>query len=209
MNFYTLAAKMNELKNKHYDEAIILGTDPNDARELAHNRMLKEFDRNCKLGLELMDRFKKMMPKRETGHYMITIRPDESKIKFRVFKTLVEKYVRKKMITYTYSFEQKGIDPETLGKGFHVHIVGTIRQRDKTTCLAQTCNFFADCTAANCIQVDYCSHPEATIKNYLVDYVSEDGHKEVTKTGDSIWRREEQLEELYTNNLSSPGRLLD
>jgi len=209
MNFYTLAAKMNKIKRKHYNQLRDEEESPQKAQEIAHNRVLSEFDSNCRLGIELMTRFKEMIPKRTTGNYMITIRPDEKKIQFRVFKTLVEKYVRKKMIIYTYSFEQKGTDENTIGQGFHVHIIGTIRQRDKTTCLAQTCNFFADCTAPNCIQVDYCSHPEATIQNYLIDYKSDDSHKEVTKQGDEIWRREEQLQELYSNNLSSPGRLLE
>lgn len=224
MNFYTLASKLNKkMKSIEKDLTPSEDTDYKDIfgdpillpelnkdriRSIAEQRVLKEFDENCAFGILLMERYKNMIPKKSTGHYMITVRPDENKIQFRVFKTLVEKYVRKKMINYSYSFEQKGTTEEDIGKGFHVHIIGTIRQRDKTTCLAQTCNFFADCTAANCIQVDYCSHPEATIQNYLVDYESEDAHKIVTKNGDELWRREENIEWIYSNNLSSPGRLL-
>lgn len=209
MNFYTLAHKLRKECLRTIDHACEGGMDPLEAQDMAKKLMYQEFDQTCKLGILLMERFKEMMPKRSTGTYMITIRPDETKIKFPIFKTLVEKYVRKKMIEWTYSFEQKGEDRHTLGKGFHVHIIGTIRARDKGTCLSQTCNFFADCTASNCIQIDYCSHPEATIRRYLVDYISDDGHKATTKLPDAIWRRIRNLQRLYSNNPSSPVGLLE
>lgn len=209
MNFYTLAQKLKKQKMKIYDTYRENGYSKEESETIAKTTIMKDFDSTCTLGIELMERFKNMIPKKDSGHYMITIRPDEKKIKFAIFKTLVEKFVKKKMIIYTYSFEQKGTNPETIGSGFHVHIIGTIRQRDKHTALTQACNFFADCTNPNCIQIDYCKHPEATIQNYLIDYKSEDNHKEITKIGDNIWRNENNLQEIYSNNLSSPGRLLE
>lgn len=60
--------------------------------------------------------------------YFITINPDQSKIKFEVFKFLVFKLLRRSMFRNTVmTFEQRGKEMKDIGKGFHCHIISEKR----------------------------------------------------------------------------------
>lgn len=198
MNFYTLASKMKKMRLHAMKEALDCGKDWEQAKLHSETEMMREFDSTCALGITLMERFKSQIPERQNGYYMVTIRPDDKLIKFDDFKILVDKFVIKKFILYSYSFEQKSTHPEGLGQGFHVHIIGQAKAA-KARLLTQACNYFADCTASNCIQIDLCKHPSEAIKSYLLDYKSDDGHKEKTRECDELWRDKKRLAPLYTN----------
>jgi hypothetical protein len=130
--------------------------------------------------------------------FFITIRPDETRIGFEGFKDLVLNFIKRKMFTkYTLSFEQKGTSVETLGKGFHCHIVATMTCRSKGEVLRNTISTFKGCTADNCIKVIVASKPQEIIDNYLKEYNSDDGHKEVTMEWDKLWRESHGLQSLY------------
>lgn len=137
--------------------------------------------------------------------YMITIRPDQNKIDFYDFKERVEEFVsRKCFLEYKYSFEQKGTDPMSLGNGFHVHIVAKMKQRSKSEVLRDTLSTWKDWVekgyiAANCIDVITTKNGDQLVENYLVEYKSDDGHKELTHSWDELWRTGMSLQRLYVS----------
>lgn len=146
--------------------------------------------------------------------YFITIRPDERQITFDDFYAIVRKFTERKCITsFQLSFEQKGLTLDTLGTGFHVHIIAQVTQRSKGELLRDTQSTFARCTAANCIDVKPLARTVdvQNVSRYLTSYDSDDGHKIVTKEWDSLWRQKEGLSALYTDDLpikSTSGRSL-
>lgn len=173
----------------------------NNATILAMN----DFERNAKLGIQLMLKFKELAIEegltpddRISKTYFITIRPKDDAIIFNDFQQRIIKFLQRKCFRkYTYSYEQKGTTLDTLGEGFHVHIVASMTSRSKGEVLRNTISTFKDICAANCIQVDICKNPEKLINNYLINYESDDGHKITTKDFDAQWRYENNLQPLY------------
>lgn len=146
--------------------------------------------------LELIE--KKPTPKRltgVTGCYMITIRPMDGKIDWPEFETTIHTLLSRKCFTkFTYSFEQKGETIEDMGKGFHVHIVSKVTQDSKSQLLRDIKSSLKGWIATNKIgesgiDVQQCRNPTETIQNYLIDYKSDDDHKEKTKLIDQQWRQ--------------------
>lgn len=142
--------------------------------------------------------------------YFITVRPDEKLIDFDGFYGVVNKFVQRKCIEeFTLSFEQKGINDNELGNGFHMHIVVKPKAgswRSKGEVLRDTKSTFACCAAANCIEVIPTKKPEEIINGYMIEYESKDGHKEVTKEADARWRSIRGLSPTY---VSSPLPVLE
>lgn len=138
--------------------------------------------------------------------YMITIRPDCTKVEFFEFKTAVEYFLERKcFVNYTWSFEQKGTEPMNLGDGFHVHIVANMKQRSKSEVLRDTLSSWKDWIdkgwiAANCIDVITTKNGESLVQNYLVEYKSDDGHKKPTQAWDELWRTGLGLKRLYKSD---------
>jgi len=136
--------------------------------------------------------------------YMITIRPAEGAVNFNVFRAKIEEYLaRKCFLDYKYSFEQKGQSWETLGHGFHVHIVANTKHTSKANLLRDTLSSFnrwieKGHVAQNCINVLPVSNPEEMIQRYLIDYHSDDDHKIVTKEYDEKWRTLNHLAPIYS-----------
>lgn len=133
------------------------------------------------------------------NNYFITIRPKPD-VKFIEFYNRVIKYIKRaSFIEYRLSFEQKGTSEENLGYGFHCHIV-TIKTkwRSKGECLRDTISSFNKLCESNCIQVETTKNPLELTQSYLIEYKSNDEHKVVTQDMDSIWRSNNQLEHIYT-----------
>lgn len=138
------------------------------------------------------------VPQGSKQAYFITVRPDTRKVSLHQFYNDVRKFVdRKCFIEYKLSFEQKGVSDETLGDGFHVHIVASMKQRSKGEVLRDTVNTFKGYTLANCVQVHTTRNPAELVENYLVNYQSDDGHKAPTQQWDAAWRAREGLANLY------------
>lgn len=160
----------------------------------------KEFDELLTVSKSLHDRYLTYTSKNQA--YFITIRPDDKRVLFIDFKQKVEEYLNRTcFVDYVVSYEQKGITMETLGEGFHCHIVATMKQRSKGEVLRDTLSSFNSWIvegkiASNCIQVDITKDSKQLIQNYLIDYKSEDGHKEATKKYDEIWREKNSLNHL-------------
>lgn len=143
-----------------------------------------------------------LIPQGQKQAYFITIRPDASKISFKDFYNQVKHFVDRKCFKeFKLSFEQKGTSEETLGQGFHVHIVANMSQRSKGEVLRDTQSTFSNCTAPNCIQVLTTKNPQELVDKYLINYESDDQHKEITKSWDALWRQRNHLESLYVTPL--------
>lgn len=221
MNSYTAAARMNKEAIKaamrvakldtsksfeeHYDDQISMA--------------MKVAEVNMNLAADLHIMWKKVaetkgLYKKPEQKYFITVRPDTAKVSFRDFYALVSKFVARACFQkFALSFEQKGTSPESLGQGFHVHIVADMKQRSKGEVLRDTISTFKDCTAPNCVQVDTLKNDTDVerVYGYLVDYSSNDDHKMATKSWDEMWRVKEGLEQLYEEPLealSSPMGLI-
>lgn len=139
-----------------------------------------------------------LIPQGNKQAYFITVRPDCNKVKFIDFYNDVAKFTQRKCFKdFKLSFEQKGTDDKSLGQGFHVHIVAEMTQRSKGEVLRDTQNTFKKYTAPNCIEVLTTRNPQELVDKYLVNYESEDGHKEPTKEWDLLWRQQNLLDSLY------------
>lgn len=187
----------------------------------------EQFDRECKYVLNEIRRMKKMKEiiqeefkelllddQPEANSYFITIRPDDTQCKFEEFYERVTSIVsRKCFLDYTLSYEQKGTDPSSLGKGFHCHIVAKMKQRSKGEVLRDIQSSLKDWIenhkiASNCIDVVLAKRPQELINKYLINYESEDEHKEATKTWDELWRTEMGLKPIYNPSIKSDGRVI-
>lgn len=173
-----------------------------------HNQDLaiKEYEHNARLGIQLMIKFKEIA--HEEGlytnkikqNYFITIRPDNKSITFEQFKNDVLSFLKRKcFIEYTASFEQKGTSLETLGEGFHTHIIAHMTQRSKGEVLRDTQSTFKSYTSANCIEVIVLKTPERKqcALDYITNYTSNDDHKIITQMWDSQWREKLNIPHLY------------
>lgn len=215
MNFYTVASKLNRQIAREATKMVISGGNHEQAWENAETLALRDFERNARRGIQLMLKFKEiaeeegLLPVETVKRtFFITVRPKCDAIDFDAFTILVGKFLqRKDFIEYTYSFEQKGTSDDTLGHGFHVHIVAHMRSRSKGEVLRDTCSTFKHVCAANCIQVDVCKNPQSVIQGYLLNYESEDGHKANTKEWDAKWRQQLGLADLYSNKEGGPNQV--
>lgn len=214
MNFYTLAAKeerwiareadrnRSKMNTNIFDDSTneVAIQEAEQAADLKFEKTYRRAVKRMLMARAINEELGLTAPKGDKG-YMITIRPENNKITLKHFYNRVAGFVdRACFITYSLSFEQKGITDETLGTGFHVHIIAEMKQRSKGEVLRDTISTFKDCTAAHCIQVDPCKNMDDTINNYLVEYKSKDNHKEETKHWDTIWRAKHDLLSLYKNN---------
>lgn len=215
------ASKMNKIVEKELnatEKIIEHSTLTEEEKELCRSktvsrvkgREVKRLINNLQTALELRDAIRTLeeetgetllyVPQGSKQYYFITVRPDTTKVKFVDFYNDVKRFVdRKCFIDYKLSFEQKGMSAETLGNGFHLHIVASMKQRSKGEVLRDTQNTFKGYTAANCIEVLTTKNPAELVENYLVNYQSDDGHKAPTLEWDAMWRKRENLESLYSN----------
>lgn len=178
------------------------------------------FARECKSALreiDLMQRMRDIIAEpfgelitgtKSTPHtYFITIRPDCSKVTFELFKVQVDKLLSRACFkSYDYSYEQKGVTEETLGEGFHVHIVAEMTMRSKSEVLRACLSTFNQWVtngliAPNCIEVCITKNGAKIVQDYLIDYKSDDDHKEVTKEWDEKWRTRLSLCPIYSSEI--------
>lgn len=185
-----------------------LGQDPKEiylrTYQSALDLEMKKFEEYLEFSSKLHEKYTELCGSAKGDRqWFITIRPDTTKCEFLDFKSKVEKFVsRKCFLDYTYSFEQKGECPEDLGKGFHVHIVATMRQRSKGELLRDVLSSWndwisKDLIAPNCICVVPTNNGEKLVNDYLIEYISDDEHKAPTKSWDEIWRSNNNLHGLY------------
>lgn len=193
----------------------LIAPDDHEKREELFNKYFDMHSKRTLNELSLMKRMKDIISEdfndlligseRSNQSYFITIRPDDKKCDFISFKDKVESFVRRAcFLEYSYSFEQKGTTPESLGNGFHVHIVAKMKQRSKSEVLRDVMSTWNKWIvegklASNCIDVRTTKNPDKVIKDYLLEYKSDDNHKVATQGWDLVWRNSNQLLPIYGN----------
>lgn len=200
---FTQAVKLRRNAKKmrgHFEESGCpeLAEQADQAYDLAIKNGINEFRETMLIAVELKKVYEEIVEKAHQW-YFITIRPDERSIKFPDFYYLVDKFLKRKCIkSFTLTFEQKGVTKDTVGSGFHAHIVCDGTWASRGQCLRDTQSTFSKCTAPNCVQVKTTRNPDDIVEKYLKEYESEDGHKEITKETDKIWRENLRLQDTYT-----------
>lgn len=199
-------AKRNALKNATQQQTLGCGT-YDEIFERTYNLELKcalsNFNDVLDFSTELHNLYINKMKSQTKTFYFITIKPNDSQCSFLEFKNKLDIFLQRSMfLEYTYSLEQNGLTPSDLGKGFHVHIVTNTSCRSKAEVLRNCLSSWNDWIkhgkiASNCIEVISTKNPDFIIKNYMVEYKSEDNHKLKTKEWDDIWRNENNLQKLY------------
>lgn len=199
MNFYTVAARMIKSVERqlgayeHQDPAV---------REMAYKNIweleMAKHERTVELGLRLMEDFKARCGTIEGSRWsLITVRPPHDTV-FEQFKQDVDEYIDKwssKWLTCEYAFEQKGETEDTLGHGFHVHLLISTQTRNyyKSHILKALKSKFTY-VSANCIQVD-------SVKNLDRAKAYIRGEKEECKLTavryDNMWREQKGLQPIY------------
>lgn len=183
-----------------------LDNDPKKAYKDAYDQIIKietkEFEEILKIAQQLHNVYTETLGVTTENWYFITIRPDETKTNFIDFqKQVLEKFVNRKCFKdYTLTFEQKGLSINDLGKGFHCHIVANCSWRSKGEALRDTVSTFNKICAPNCIEIKPTRNPNDIITNYLIDYKSDDNHKEQTKVWDTMWRENNDIKDIYRNS---------
>jgi len=170
------------------------------------------FEETIPLALDINDEIKSQAAgrKRSNVGYMVTVRP---KCAWNTFYDKVCEYVKRKPFeNWELVFEQKG---PILGEGFHFHMILTKwgpNLKSKADLLLWTQSSFKDLCAPNCVKVD-AIHNDAdliTVRSYIYEHKSQDGHKESTRDSDAEWRTSLGLKSKYdhTNGLSSTSAIV-
>lgn len=141
---------------------------------------------------------------------LITLRPEPDSCSLGNFIIDIHKLCKKKLILQCkYAFEQTGTDDNTKGKGFHCHILAKLRNNTNVQHIIAACNFIK----YNCIiQVGNKSGrkfiPNKTELEWCENYINGDKHND-SKTQatiiDKIWRKENNIEDLYKADNQDPA----
>lgn len=126
--------------------------------------------------------------------YFVTINPRES-VTFEQFQTKIDKYIKSKMhLGCTYVYHQRGKTEDTLGTGFHVHMItmnngtphGSFVQRTKNM-LKTIC----DVNNMHCLNIK-----NAGVLNNRIVYMRDDNDDEKRRLNKQ-WRSLHGIEDLY------------
>lgn len=208
MNFYTLAAREEKEFSKMMNTYEACNMDKETAKQLAENILDNRFDRTYRRAVKRMLMAREIneelgLSKPNTNRmFFITIRPKCDSITFTEFYKLIKKLLERKCFSdYYVTFEQKGTSDESLGQGFHTHIITCATQRGKAEVLRDVYSTVKDCTEKHCIQIDITYNGQNMFNNYCIEYESKDGHKIKTKEWDSKWRSNIGIADYYQNEL--------
>lgn len=217
MNSLTCASKLCKQVDKQLASHLLaLGYTP-DAEEIESIRAkidklaMDQLRVHMKKAVEIQAMFKEILPTRDaqeraTQTYFITVRPDSERTTLAEFIKITEKFSKRVMFKYgSYSYEQKGVTRETLGQGYHMHMIVKTTAGAKGEVLRATQSSFKKIAKDEYCDVKLCKNPKSHTQKYLVDYESNDNHKIVTKEWDSIWRSQNDLESLYKIHNDNSG----
>lgn len=151
--------------------------------------------------------------------YWITLRPSTDHAeRFAEFKIYVEKnYLSRAMfLSTTYVWEQKGENIETMGTGFHIHILASLtKHTDKYHLLRNTKSTFNKFLRGECPDafVEIKKVDTLLYKNNLLYYISgmkkstDEVNKEPAVLIDIPFRAKYNLETFYTTDASIQDQL--
>lgn len=128
-----------------------------------------------------------------------TLRPQPGAIDFASFRSLVLKAVEAKVLKdYCFVFEQVGTSQESLGEGFHAHIVARLANGRTMSHVKNTWSKLSTVCPGAGFLIKPAGRPWGIIEKYFA-HISKDGHKEVTAEWDTVWRNREGLKAMYGN----------
>jgi len=211
MNFLSLGLKTLKLANKAKQEQIILnevykshGLEPSIDPEFIKERKLedefKKMEEAFDIGLKYYQMAKEKLKSNGGRTYLLTIRPPHN-IQFNQFQTDCLFYINKwsnKWLWWEYAYEQKGNSAETIGHGFHIHILFETNENNYyPSHIIRNTNGTFKYVANNCIDCQ-------TVKNITraKEYIrgaKNDSNKQECIEWDIEWRRLNNLKNLYTN----------
>lgn len=175
--------------------------------EKAFTLEMNRFQRTLSLMNQLTDIYQDVCKNRKSVKhtYWVTVSPDTRLIDFPNFVTVVNRFCQRDIIQdYTMSLEQRGTSPETLGTGFHMHMIlyASNYVTSRSNLQTKIHSTFKHCTAIQCIKVELLKHDEniQNTLNYMLDYKSANGHKEKTRVWDKLWREAWGGQEIYTKD---------
>lgn len=140
--------------------------------------------------------------------FFVTIRPPVD-INFETFYKYIHKLLTYCFIdSYKLTFEQKC--PKGSGHGFHCHMLITPADyiRSKGMLLQKIYDVLKDILNKPAIDIKP-TRDIAFFTKYCVEYQSRDDHKIPTKIGDSIWRKNNNLLDMYDESNPCPPRPMD
>lgn len=209
MNFLTVGARLNKAIDKRTKDLML--DDSKEQREIARKiateMAWQQYEQDVETGLKAYAIFQEKlqaMGMSRTNWYLITIRPPTA-VDWNAFLERVKLLITRRCFReWTLSFEQKGTTEDTLGNGFHVHIVASVTQRSKGELLRDISSTMKGLIGSEGIDIEPTRNPGTIIQNYLIDYKSNDGHKELTHEWDTRWRLTMGLKATYTNEDNLP-----
>lgn len=214
MNFLTAATRLRKEAIKDAKTLAECNNEEDYVKyiEQCKNHKLEIFKDNYKLAVQMMlcareiNEEMGLCKPNQQRMFFITIRPKCDSTTFDAFYILITKLMNRNCFSnYYVTFEQKGTNDESLGHGFHTHIITCATQRGKAEVLRDVHSTVKGCTEKHCIQVDITYNGENMFQNYCIDYESKDGHKVSTKLWDQKWRSKIGLADYYKNEL--PNRV--
>lgn len=218
MNFLTLGAKTlkkaqkamreqesNILKANGLGMNIPMAT-PQEVFDSVIENEMRFMEQAMDIGLRYFEMAKTRLGsnKENVRHYMLSVRPPEG-TNFVTFKRDTEEFINKwveKWCWVEYAYEQKGESIETMGKGFHCHMVfATKTPNYYPTHILRDAKRQWTYVAANCIQCDTLNNVERA--RYYIRGDKND-EKEAAVMMDNIWRQSLNMENLVVRGQVQP-----
>ena len=134
----------------------------------------------------------------------ITINPKPSVTLPQCVKK-VEKLVNRKLFKdYLYVYEQRGTDPESMGRGFHCHILAQRNLSYKPSkvrdCIKNTCKILvSNVNNKNTLNIQHIGENWAVDKRTYILGKKEGEGKDIKQDFDKIWRSKNNLKVYYNN----------
>jgi hypothetical protein len=203
------------------------------AAECAGQSLSKEeeeaiYEANVKIELQTLEKAMLLMPRLDAllekhnisqtlekvkeNLYWITLRPsDEHKDRFLEFKKYCEEkyFTRQMFVSCTWVWEQKGEDMNTMGRGYHVHILAQLTtSTEKGHCIRNTKSTFNKFLNGDCPDafVDVKKVSTILMKANLLHYMAgiknstAEVNKEASCKMDTVFRNHYELQDVYSND---------
>lgn len=142
------------------------------------------------------------------NYFFVTINPKPD-VTIDKFIPPVEKFfISKTILAYEARYEQKGIDDDTLGNGFHVHIIvrgnSTLR---KAHIISKIQNYFKSMVGMGQpdVEILYDADSLGRVREYIRDAKDSDESKRPAYLMDDKWRKSVNISPLYFKGNIDPS----
>lgn len=218
MNILCIGHRIRKCVEKELDKIPLDDPDYNDTYKKTEELFLKRELRNLRKDIEYAKAVREILESegmishsREPRSLpekwcLITIRPDETPNIPNFHDALRCGLAKALFLDYMYAFEQKGESTETMGQGFHVHILAKVTETTRVqNIVAALQNKRSPLSKYNFVlQVGNGRNkfiPDETGYQRALNYIRGEKHNDAKKAAcdiDIIWRRANNLEPLYT-----------